>query len=402
MTSLSRYQAPPVGGPSQGTVRRVAALTLLCGLLAFASPLAHAQRVTLPVTFEDTSVNYELVDFGGNASQIIADPTDATNRVVESIRTAGAADFAGTTVADATGFTSRIPFASGATTMSVRVWSPEAGVPVRFKVEKAGDPTISVEAECPTTTAGMWETIVYDFVTDKVNGTADINFANEYTKASIFFNFGEEGAANATTYYWDDVAFGGDAVEGGCRSAAAGGSVALPVTFEDGDRAFYELQDFGGNASQLIADPTDATNTVVESIRTAGAANFAGTTVADVTGFTERLPFAPGAATMTLRVWSPEAGIPVRLKVEDVTNPGVSVEAQVPTTMAGMWETLTYDFENGLEAPGDQLRRQLHQGVGVLQLRGGRRYHGDDLLLGRSRAGRRCGAELDSRGGSRV
>ena len=110
--------------------------------------------------------------------------------------------------------------------MSVRVWSPEAGVPVRFKVEKVGDPTVSVEAECPTTAGGAWETIVFDFVADKVDGTADINFASEYTKASIFFDFGDDAPPAPTTYYWDDVAFGGTPVDGGCRNASGGSTIA--------------------------------------------------------------------------------------------------------------------------------------------------------------------------------
>ncbi|MCB9295203.1 MAG: fasciclin domain-containing protein [Lewinellaceae bacterium] len=50
-----------------------------------------------------------------------------------------------------------------------------------------------------------WETLEFDF-TNEVPGTAALNLANSYDKASIFFNFGTTGAdAGEKTYFWDDV-----------------------------------------------------------------------------------------------------------------------------------------------------------------------------------------------------
>ncbi|MCB0806977.1 MAG: T9SS type A sorting domain-containing protein [Bacteroidales bacterium] len=161
--------------------------------------------VTLPVTFDDTNVNYALVDFGGNVSQIVEDPTNSANMVAQSLKTAGAEIWAGTTIGGTTGFPEPIPFSAGETYMNVRVWSPTANTPVRLKVEDSGDPTISVETEVMTTVAAEWETLEFDF-SNEAPGTAEINFANDYNKASIFFNFGTNGADD--TYYWDDVKFG--------------------------------------------------------------------------------------------------------------------------------------------------------------------------------------------------
>ena len=45
-----------------------------------------------------------------------------------------------------------------------------------------------------------------------------------------------------------------------------------------------------------------------------------------------------------MKVWSPRVGMPVLLKVENLTNPGTSKEVIVLTTAAGAWETLTFDF----------------------------------------------------------
>jgi uncharacterized surface protein with fasciclin (FAS1) repeats/ribose 5-phosphate isomerase RpiB len=295
------------------------------------------EQIDLPVTFEDPAVDYDLVDFGGNASSIVTDPTDPTNTVAQSIKTDAAVVFAGTTMG-LNGFANVIPFEATATKMSVRVWSPDAGIPVRLKAENANDPAISVETETLTTVAMEWDTLVFDF-TNEVPGTAPINFANTYSKCSIFFNFGTDGAtAGEKTYFWDDVEF----LPSGLKQ------IDLPVTFEDPDTD-YDLVDFGGNASSIVEDPTDPTNTVGQSIKTDMAEVWAGTTMGN-NGFANPVPFTSAATQMTVRVWSPDAGIPVRLKVEDANDPAISVETETLTTVAMEWETLTFDFSN--EAPG--------------------------------------------------
>ena len=163
--------------------------------------------VTLPVTFEDENVNYALTDFGGNVSEIVVDPTNASNHVAKSIKTEGAETWAGTTIGGTVGFPTAVPFAPGSTFMTVRVWSPTAGTPIRLKVEDSGDDTHTVETEALTTVASNWETLLFDF-SNEAPGTAEINFGYSYNKASIFFDFGTNGLTGGTTYYWDDVEFG--------------------------------------------------------------------------------------------------------------------------------------------------------------------------------------------------
>lgn len=164
--------------------------------------------VDLPVTFDDANVLYALTDFGGNQSEITADPVNAENNVAKTVKTEAAETWAGTTVGGQVGFATPIPFAEGSTLMSVAVYSPTSGTPVRLKVEDAGDPTKSVETERLTTVANGWEVLVFDF-SNEATGTAEINFGYTYNKASIFFNFGTTGAqAGAQTYYWDNMIFG--------------------------------------------------------------------------------------------------------------------------------------------------------------------------------------------------
>jgi len=315
-------------------------LTMALSMLLVA--FGFGQALNLPVDFENSTPNYyELTDFGGNASELVVDPTNASNHVVKSIKTAVAELWAGTTVGGAVGFATPIPFAAGSTQMSVRVWSPTAGTPIRLKVEAANDPTITVETEALTTLAATWETLVFNFA-NQAPGTATINFANSYNKASIFFNFGATGAqAGEQTYYWDDMEF---------VSGPPPSGLNLPVTFENMTPDFYGLTDFGGNASELVVDPTNASNHVVKSIKTAVAELWAGTTVGGAAGFATPIPFAPGSTSMSVRVWSPTAGTPIRLKVENSGNAGISVETEALTTLAATWETLVFNFAN--QAPG--------------------------------------------------
>ncbi|MEM9998941.1 MAG: hypothetical protein AAF809_14660, partial [Bacteroidota bacterium] len=221
-------------------------LLLACCLVA--APLASAQ-ISLPITFEE-SIDYELVDFGGAMSMLVADPTDASNTVVQSDRPADAACFAGTTVADMTGFGSPIPFSEGATTMSIRVWTPFAGTSVRFKVENVDDASQSVETQVATTVGGEWETLVFDFA-NQVPGTAELNFDLTYTKGSIFFNFQcpSEVPVAAATYYWDDVSFGGTPTFTSLAAARAlgdGAEVTVVGTVTRAKGAFTYVQDITG------------------------------------------------------------------------------------------------------------------------------------------------------------
>ena len=164
-----------------------------------------------PITFDSSSLTYTLSGFGGaEDSTVVVDPAGGPNKVAKVVKSATAELWAGTTVSTGPNFSvPTLPFTALATKMMVRVWSPDAGIQVRLKVEDAADPTRSVETEATTTVANAWETLTFDFA-NQAAGTAALNLAFTYNKASIFFNFGVTGAtAGAKTYYFDDVAFGG-------------------------------------------------------------------------------------------------------------------------------------------------------------------------------------------------
>ena len=297
------------------------------------------------VTFQESKPPV-LAGFGGSEdATIVTDPTDATNKVAKVVKSATAELYAGVTVSICpNNALVKLPFSSTQTSMSARVWSPDAGIPVRLKVENAADGSKSVETEATTTVGSGWQTLIFNFA-NAVTGTAALNTATTYDKASIFFNFGKTGAqvGSAKTYYFDDLAFEGSTFTVACPSAGGGAGVST-ISFDEATPP--TLTGFGGaENSSIAADPTLASNKVLKVVRSATAEVYAGTTVSTLANFAiPTIGFVAGTTTATARVWSPDAGIPVRVKVENASDPTKSVETETLTTQASAWETLTFDF----------------------------------------------------------
>ncbi len=163
-------------------------------------------QINLPINFEGTATNYTVTDFGGNVSTLLVDPTNASNMVTRSVKTSGAATWAGTTISTPAGFSSAIPFTASNRKVYVSVWTPEAGIPVRLKVEVVGNPTQSCETQTVASVAG-WQMMEFDF-NNEAFGTATFNPAFNFNMMSIFFNFGIDGAtAGEKTFYFDNVSY---------------------------------------------------------------------------------------------------------------------------------------------------------------------------------------------------
>ena len=304
------------------------------------------------VSFEESPAPL-LTGFGGaEDATVVADPTNAANKVAKVVKGAGAELWAGTTVSicPSTALV-KLPFTATMTTLSARVWSPDAGIPVRLKIENAADGTQSVETEATTTVGGGWQTLSFNFA-NQAAGTAALNLATTYNKASIFFNFGKTGAqaGGAKTYYFDDLSFDGSSFAVACPTTGGGtgGGTATTSTISFDEGTAPKLTGFGGaEDAAVVADPTNAANKVARIIKAAGAELWAGTTVSTLAG--DAIPtigFTASNSTITARVWSPDAGIPVRLKVESATDGSKSVETEATTTVAAGWQTLSFNFAN--------------------------------------------------------
>ncbi len=310
-------------------------------------------QMNIPVTFDDATVNYGLVGFGGaEDATVVTDPTLTTNKVGRVVKSNTAELWAGVSVTALAGtvqtsFANAIPFTATERRMNVRVWSPHTNIQIRLKVEDKNDGTKSCETEATFTgAANTWQALEFNF-NNQATGTAVFNPAFTFNKATIFFNFGVTGAiAGARTYYFDDVKFGAATVTPPSLT-----QMNIPVTFDDAT-VNYGLVGFGGaEQSTIVTDPTLATNKVAKVIKTATAELWAGTSITALAGtvqtsFANAIPFTATEKRMNVRIWSPHAGIQVRLKVEDKNDPTKSCETEATVTTANGWQTLTFNFAN--------------------------------------------------------
>ncbi|MEQ1798689.1 MAG: hypothetical protein ABL872_12105 [Lacibacter sp.] len=287
-----------------------------------------SSQVNLPLTFDEAGVNYTVVDFGNNITVDAVDPENAANKVKKTTKPNGAETWAGTTMSTSAGFASKIPFSATATQMTVRVYSPAAGIRIRLKAEDHTNNTKSVETEAITTVANAWETLTFDFA-NQAAGTAAINYAYNYDMASIFFDFNTAG--NGKIFYWDDVK------HLAVNPPPAGPS--LPLTFESGTFTFTDFD--GGNAT-VVANPNsggiNTSSKVGKMIKSAGQP-WGGSWI----GLSSAIDFSV-KKTFKVKVFSPRVGAKLLLKVENQTNGALNFEKEVTTTTANAWEELTFDF----------------------------------------------------------
>lgn len=291
-----------------------------------------AAQINLPVTFDDATYDYTMTDFGGAITIDATDPTNAANKVKKTTKPNGAETWAGTTIGTNLGFASRVPITSANSKMSVRVYSPAAGIKIKLKIEDHSNATRSVETDLFSTVANAWETLTFDFNNPSPN-TAVINPNYYYDMASIFFDFGTAG--NGKFFYWDDVKYLGVIQQPNV--------VALPLDFESATTT-YAFTDFDGGAVTVLANPfptgINQSGKVCKMVKSNGQP-WGGSYIS----LTNPINFT-GAANkqFKVKVYSPRVGAKLLLKVENKTNSSISFEKEVATTVANAWETLTFDY----------------------------------------------------------
>jgi hypothetical protein len=288
-------------------------------------------QMKLPVTFDDATVNYSVTDFGNNQTVDAVDPTLSTNKVKKTTKISGAETWAGTTLGTGgNGFPTAIPLSTAASQMTMRVYSPAAGIHVRLKIEDHTNSTVSVETEAITTVANTWETLNFDFK-NQAAGTAAINYASKYDMASVFFDFGNLGTGKV--FYWDDVIL--------LAANAQPAGVGLPLDFESSSLT-YTFNDFNGGNATVISNPKstgiDVSSKVGKMVKNADQ-TWGGSWI----GLASPIDFST-KKTFTMKVYSPRVGARVLLKVENLTDGTISYEKEVATTSANAWELLTFDY----------------------------------------------------------
>jgi hypothetical protein len=170
-------------------------------------PTGGLAQIDLPITFDDSSVYYSLIDFEGNGPSTIEGTSSDKYARVEKSSSSGTS--AGVTISNESGLENNIPVTSSNSKMYVHTYvtgSSNTGIPVRLKIENNNDPTQSVETEAYTTVVDAYEVLEFDF-NNEATGTAALNESYPFNKVSLFFNFGSAGD-DQTVYYFDNISFG--------------------------------------------------------------------------------------------------------------------------------------------------------------------------------------------------
>jgi hypothetical protein len=274
----------------------------------------------LPINFESSTLNYAFGDFGGALGSVVdnpdMNPSNTSARVGQFVKTAGSEVWGGTllTVDEPIDF-------SNQTLISMKVWSPTAGIPVMMKIENISDGNVFVEVTQNTTVANGWETLTYDFSAQ--------NPANTYQKIVVFFNFGTPGTGE--TYYFDDI-----------MQTDGEPEIILPLNFENTNLE-YVFENFGGCNAQVVDNPNSSgintSSRVGNLFKNAGSQTWAGAFIL----LDAPIDFSV-MQKIKMKVHSPTAGIEVRMKLENAADANIFVEIPVNNSVANAWEELTFDF----------------------------------------------------------
>tara|TARA_B100000953_G_scaffold24468_1_gene20020 strand:- start:968 stop:3646 length:2679 start_codon:yes stop_codon:yes gene_type:complete len=299
----------------------------------------------LPIGFEDNTTLSGVFEGGNVTGTPIANPDMNGNNsatVYEFVKGAGSPWYSGVFHI----FPQNIDLSRG-TTFSFKMWSPKAGINVRFQLEKEGEENpANVFIDETITEANQWVTLTYDF-------SALVDPADGYDKFVIFPEFDDaaQPAGDGSVYYFDDI-MQGEGTDGGepaatttsfpvdFESAANGGLSSSWRVFENGDNPALEIitnPDMTGNTSMSVAKFT---------ARPEGQA-YAGT----VTTLTT--PLTLDASNSIVKVWVWKSKISdLGIKFENGAG-GSTGEIKVSNTKTNEWEELTFDFSGVIGDPNN-------------------------------------------------
>jgi hypothetical protein len=213
-----------------------------------------------------------------------------------------------------------IAFAAGQKKITAAVYSTRANALIKFKVEATDKTSVEVVGTS-TGAANTWSTVTWDL--------ADVDTSKVYSTIAITPD--ADVVASGQTYYFDNIAL----APAGAVPPAVVPKAGVLASFDEASPLVFA--GFGGaEGSSIKAGPTGGTGNALNVLRTGGQV-YAGATV--TVG-----PMALSATntTFTARVYSPLAGVPMVLKLE---NPDASISSgdiQATETVVVGWQTLSW------------------------------------------------------------
>ncbi|MBT8264403.1 MAG: hypothetical protein KJN75_03625, partial [Muriicola sp.] len=154
---------------------------------------------SLPLGFEngETLIAFDGGAFATNVSNPDSNGNTSAN-VLQFNKVVGSAWYSGVVFDETLRTTPIIDLANG-TVFTIKIWSPNAGIDVRFQLEGGAAPAYEVFQTVAT--ANEWVTLTFDF-------TSQVNATDTYPRFSIFPDFDASNQVDVTVesiYYIDDI-----------------------------------------------------------------------------------------------------------------------------------------------------------------------------------------------------
>ena len=218
------------------------------------------------------------------------------------------------------------------TGFKIKVWSPRPNTEVRLKLEEIGNPGNNSEKFLTTSVTSGWEELTFPFT------AAD---SDRFNKIVIFFDL---NTTSTDTYYFDDLKLysSGNSGGGACtpETTESYSAANLNMTFQTDPTANFTND---GAGFSWIDNP-DFDNTVNTSCKVGqvirGNVNPWDNIQYDLEA---KLDFNANTG-FKIKVWSPRPNTEVRLKLEEIGNPGNNSEKFLTTSVTSGWEELTFPF----------------------------------------------------------
>lgn len=164
-------------------------------LFAFMLSVSAGFSQALPLDFESTSLTYTFGDFAGAETVKVANPhiegINTSANVAKTTR--GPGDIYAGSFLDLAAPMDLTTY----NTFRMKVWSPNAGIDVKFKIESI-PATHYTEVDVINTVANGWEELSFTF--------PGIVSAHNYQRVVVIFNYGFNGTGQQ--YYFDDITLG--------------------------------------------------------------------------------------------------------------------------------------------------------------------------------------------------
>ena len=166
-----------------------------------------------------------------------------------------------------------------------------------------------------------------------------------YDTVSIFFDFSQDiSAHNSDLYFWDQISLNSQPNN---RPEHENISVqtSFPIAFQNLSTS-YQLIDFGGVSSTVIANPIDADGNVVATLKLPNALGWAGTSIK----VDKAIPISTQLSKISLQFMSENPNSLVRLKLENSENPLEAIEMEEQVQSNGQWKPVVFDFNQSRTA----------------------------------------------------